>query len=137
MAVRGFSHLSVSSYGFPAASRDFRGAPRQLTSFATLLEVFRVCGGDGDGDDGDGINFGLVLHSFGFDFHSFWLHLGSILVPFWSILAPFWDPRGVPGRSSILGRFCELLGVPLGSLLAPFWHHFGITFSIIVLLFFH
>ena len=61
---------------FPAASRDFRGVPRQLTSFATLLEVFRVCGGDGDGDDGDGINFGLVLHSFGFDFRPFWLHFG-------------------------------------------------------------
>ena len=101
-----------------------------------MLEVFRVCGGDGgggdvgngsgdcgdgggggdggngsgdcgdggggDGDDGDGINFGLVLHSFGFDFRSFWLHLGSILVPFWihfgSILAPFWLHFG-----SILG----------------------------------
>ena len=89
-----------------------------VSQFFALLEVVRVCGGDGggggngsgdcgdggggDGDDGDGINFGLVLHYFGFDFRSFGLHLGSILVPFWihfgSILAPFWLHFG-----SILG----------------------------------
>ena len=88
--------------------------------------------------------FGASSGGFGIHFCSiwgpFWFHFGSILAPFWlhfgSILAPFWGPRGVPGRSSILGRFCELLGVPLGSLLAPFWHHFGITFPIIFSLLF-